>query len=242
MFSVRDNIAAVERDLTELQAKELPFVTALALTRTAQAVQRDIVAEMGRVFDRPVPFTLKGTYVKPARKTDLDAAVYFRTFAGKGVPAGKYLQAQIFGGARAQKGSERALARAGFLGNKGFFVPGPGVKLDRYGNVPGGTIKAILSDVRAGNAEQTMRAATKRRSQRRRREQYFIPRAESGKRASGIWVRRGRSIEIALIFVAAANYRVRFPFHEVAAASAARHWPAEFDAAWAQALATSRYR
>lgn len=242
MFSVRDNIALVTRDLTELQAKELPFATALALTKTAQAVQKDVVAEMSRVFDRPVPFTLRGTYVKPAKKTDLDAAVYFRTFGGKGVPAGKYLQAQIYGGARAQKGSERALAKAGLLGNKGFFVPGPGVKLNRYGNVPGGTIKAILSDIGTGNAEQQMRRATKGRSQRRRREQYFIPRAESGKRASGVWVRRGKNIKIALIFVASASYQVRFRFHEVAQASAMRHWPIEFDAAWRKALATSRNR
>jgi hypothetical protein len=242
MFSVRDNIALVERDLTELQAKELPFATALALTKTAQAVQKDIVAEMGRVFDRPVPFTLRGTYVKPAKKNDLDAAVYFRTFAGKGVPAGKYLQAQIYGGVRAQKGAEKALARAGLLGNKGFFVPGPGVKLNQYGNVTGGTIKAILSDIGAGNAEQTMRKATKGRSQRRRREQYFIPRAESGKRASGVWVRRGREIKIALIFVSSASYQVRFRFHEVAAASATRHFGPEFDAAWRRALGTSRHR
>lgn len=241
ILSFEHNIAAVERELTALERKEVPFATALALTKTAQGVKLDLEAEMRRVFDRPTPFTMRGLYVQMATKNDLRAKVYFRTFAAKGTPAGKYLQAQIFGGVRRQKGAERALARAGLMGNKGYFVPASGVKLNQYGNVPGSTIKAMLSDVSAGNAEQTIRKASAGRSKRRRSARYFVPRPGS-KLQPGIWVRKGKTIQPALLFVASASYQPRFRFDEVARASAIRRFPREFDQAMTRALATSRTR
>ena len=55
--------------------KQVRFAAAKALTQTAKKVQTRLIAEMGSQFDRPTPYTLRSTFVKPATKTELSAIV-----------------------------------------------------------------------------------------------------------------------------------------------------------------------
>src|SRR5262245_39031822 len=114
-LDVRSNIKQLTQGLTQVQREQVPFATALALTRTAQVMQAAQITEMQRVFDRPTPFTLNALFVSPATKRRLEASVYFKDFAPKGTPAGKYLRPQIMGGGRNLKRMERLLQGKGLL-------------------------------------------------------------------------------------------------------------------------------
>ena len=125
--------------------------TAIALTKTAQHAQKAVIAEMPRVFDRPTPYTLRGTRVKPANyKTGrMEASVEFKTDVSKGTPAEKYLQAEVYGGSRRQKRFEVALQRIGVLPAGMFAVPGKALRLDAFGGIPARTIVQMLSYLQA---------------------------------------------------------------------------------------------
>lgn len=234
MFEITANIDAFLKAFNDAE-KAVGFAKTVALTRTARATSAFLGQEIDRVFDRPVPFTRNAVTWLWAEKGVRDAVnVFVRFFAGKGVPASKYLRAEILGGARRQKRSEIALRPK--MGNRGYWVPGPGVTLDAYGNVPGGTIRRIISDLQlAGEtgylANRTARSA--KRNKRYAEERYFVP-PPGSKLAPGVWVRRGGNrgrIEPALLFVAETNYEVRFDFFGKGQGFAAQRFPAELEQA-----------
>jgi hypothetical protein len=91
------------------------------------------------------------------RRTGTNTSSASRTTGAvsKGTPASKFLAPEIYGGQRGQKRSERALTRYAppdvkrAMGNRGYWVPGPGLTLNAYGNVSGSTMVQILSDLKA---------------------------------------------------------------------------------------------
>lgn len=202
----RVEAADLKRALKSLREKDAPFVLAYALTKTAQDIQASEVDEMKAVLDRPTNYTLNATYVKPATKRDLTAEVGFKDGFGS-VPASRYLSPEVEGGVRSHKAHELRLIRAGLMKSSEFAVPGSGVKLDSFGNIPASTIKLILSQVQsAGKAQATGR--------------YFVLRPggagnSNRKGAAGIYYRAGRhDIVPVLLFVSAPRYRKRYPFYE----------------------------
>jgi hypothetical protein len=164
----------VQANLSAFASARLPGITAQALTKAAWKARDALVGSMQSVFDRPTPFTLRSPIVVPAERS-LDrpfAVVGFREWAPKGVPAGRYLQPQVFGGQRPQKGFERALA----LRPSRHAVPGKWAELDAYGNMNPGQLRKIMSFLRLGTS--TTSAAQNRSNRRskgsRRAEDYFI--------------------------------------------------------------------
>jgi len=93
-FSVDLDISGAVR-LTSAISKQVPFAMAKALTQTAIQAQTDIVHAMARVFDRPTPYTLNSTYVIPATKDRLEAFVRLKDESAKGLPAVKWLHAEV---------------------------------------------------------------------------------------------------------------------------------------------------
>jgi hypothetical protein len=223
----RVETADVQRALRNLADKDAPFVTAYALTSTAKDIKAAEVDTMASVFDRPTRFTLNSLYVKPATKTDLVAEVYFKDGFGS-VPAWRYLGPQVEGGPRVHKSHERALIRSGIMRADEFAVPGQGVTLDSFGNISGGTITRILSQL--GAAEQTSgyKANQTKKSRARAKKKgvgrYFLLRPGAGGRADrnvapGIYYRAGlREMVPVIMFVKPPRYQKRFPFYERAEA------------------------
>jgi hypothetical protein len=80
-ISVRSNVKAIERTLSDLAYKQMPFATALALTGLAKIVQAGEQDAMTTVFDRPTPFTVNSVGVRAARKDNLQALVYVKDIA-----------------------------------------------------------------------------------------------------------------------------------------------------------------
>ena len=233
-LDVRTNIDELVRNLGIFQRDQIPFVTAYALTKTAQDIKQAEVEKMSEVFDRPTRFTLNALFVKTANKRNLTAAVLFKE-GNSSIPAWRYLGPQVEGGPRVKKSHERRLERAGILRPEEFVVPASGVRLDAYGNMKGGDIERILSQL--GAAEQwagyqaNMTARSRKRNIRRAGGQYIVVR---GKQApDGIYQRKGANRVVpVMIFVRQPIYNKRFPFHETAASTFERSFARHFRAGY----------
>lgn len=230
-ISIKHNIDSARRTLL-LDRKAFDRELPRALNFTAADTRKALRAEMEKVFDRPTPFTLNGMFIQRATPADLSAAVFFKDFAAKGTPAGKYLLAQIEGGTRRQKRSELAFARAGLSGDRGFWVPGSGARLNAYGNVPASVMVQILAAVRAFAevgfvANRT--AMSERRNRNYRTRDYFVVRPGSAL-APGIWVRRSaHDVEPVLLFVTSPHYEQRFSFYGTGEVVARERFRIELD-------------
>lgn len=215
-ITLRVDTSDVMRALRQLRREDAPFVTAYALTKTAQDIKAAEIASMKSVFDRPSRYTLNALYMKPAKKNDLVAEVYFKDGSKGSVAAWRYLGPQVEGGMRKHKSHELRLIRAGIMKSDEFVVPGSGQRLDTYGNVRGSDIERILSQL--GAAEQwagyTANATNSRRSKRKRRfNAFFVLRGAQA--PDGIYRRNSADkIEPMLMFVRAPRYKKRFPFYE----------------------------
>ncbi len=192
-------------------SRQIPFVTAYALTKAMQDAQAVEYAKMQAVFDRPTRYTLNSLYVVRAEKHNLRAELRFKEGFG-GTPAWKYLGPQVRGGGRRHKGFERALMSAGILKGGEYVVPGSGVKLDGHGNIPGGVITRILSALGANRDPSQNTTRRPKRSNRKRNLDYFVLRGT--KAPDGVYLRVGRTASPILIFVKAPAYSPRFPYYQ----------------------------
>jgi hypothetical protein len=225
-LDVRSNLKGIIRQLNSFERQFVPIATAKALTFTAETVRDAEQWKMTRVFDRPTKYTIDSMWIKWATVKDPVAAVYFRDFAPKGTPAGKYLYHNIHGGTREIKASERKLAP--FMAGHRFLMPGAAIALDGHGNIPRGEMTRILSQVKALGNGQNQSIASKKRNRKKTGPQYFWPKPGSGLKP-GIYKREGRNIKPALVFVSRAHYRPRFPFYEFGIAVARAKFPDHFD-------------
>ncbi len=117
---------------------------AAGLTRTAQAVKVDQQREMRDVFRSPTAFALGQVFVNRATAANLSAEVGVSDYP---FTVG-FLKPHIFGGTRRLKRFESLLIRAGAMPAGMRAVPGRFAKLDAFGNLPGGYVRQILSQLR----------------------------------------------------------------------------------------------
>lgn len=108
-------VKQLTRNLSRIQRRQIPYSTAVALTRTAQDIQRAEKAQMVKKLDRPTRNTVNSVRIKSATKTNLTARVFLLPWASE------YLRWQIFGGIRPVKTA----------------VPTSNARLNSYGNIPG---------------------------------------------------------------------------------------------------------
>lgn len=239
--SVRGDISRAISRLNDVQQKHVPFATALALTKTGQAVKAALEVEIGEVFDRPTAFTKNALFLSPATKTRLRARVWIKDRQVK------YLAPQVYGGARNTKGFEKLLQRTGMMPAGWYAIPAKGVKLDGHGNVPGGTITKILSQLQSSRdptANENMKAKGKRnRSSPRGR--YFAIQPGRSHLLPGIWERMGSAwgSAVRLVFLYTPKkpgYQARLKFYEIGEKVARAEFPIQFRLALRRALATAR--
>jgi hypothetical protein len=233
-MSVKADFKAVEKQLNAIQKKQLPFATALALTRTTQTIQKLQVREMERVFDAPKRFTLRGTRVAPAKKTKLESSVEFKDWIPKGTAPDTYLAAQIEGGPRNRKRSERWLQSRRLISSRESLIPSRHARLNKFGNITQGRTTKMLSNL---NAQYDRRQNTTDNKKRL----YFIA-TINGRRA--VWERYGRGGKSIKPFMIISDkqprYRSIYDFHGLSKRHAQRLFPRKFDEALKHALATAR--
>jgi hypothetical protein len=237
------------RRLIDGSAKQIPFATALTLTRLAQISKQELQTEMRRVFERPTRFAINSIFIRPATKQRLVSEVWLKG-EYPGDPAQSFMRPQIFGGTRPQKKFERMLERARVLPPGWVTVPGKGAKIDSFGNQSPAEIVQILSALSAFpqggvgfSANRTDRSRGRRKG--KLRDIFFSgpnlqQRAANGGRLPwGVWERKGRRVQALLFFVRKAQYRKRLAFFEVCQRVATRESERQFDIAMRRALATA---
>lgn len=260
VYRVEGSINAVTQHLSRFGRDQLPFATALALTKTAQFIEQKIKEEIPRVFDRPTKFTLNSTWVRPATKQRLWAEVKIKDEAFKAVAPIKWLAPQVYGGTRALKRFEQRLITNGVMPPGHFAVPASGADYDTFGNMSKGEIVRMLSDLQAHwDTRQNTTAASRqrRRRSRTRRPTFYFSTWPVSKRtahlrpgiykrigavaglASGIASGFGTPIKPVLIFVKRVRYRKRLRFYEIADQTGRMRFPIEFALAMRQAMRTA---
>jgi len=231
-LDVRGDLDRIQRSLSRLERSQVPFATAVAMTRTAQDVQAAETRLLRQRLDRPAPFTVKSVRVRPARKRDLRAWIWIRDEATKGTAPVKYLAPLIYGQRRHAKRYELALQRAGVLPRGWYTVPGEDARLNRYGNITAAMITKILSDIRASPDPLQNRS--------NKRARFFVM-VKAG-RPLGIYERTGkRRIKSWLHFVSGApDYSKQLPFHRTADRVTRKRFLPRFRRELAKAIKTAK--
>jgi hypothetical protein len=203
--------------------KQVAFAASKALNATGKQIADAMPAEIERAIDKPTAFTKKGVRVlKYANKGNLEVTVGFMAAQAK------YMEYQIAGGTRNP-------------GKAGLKLPAA-IKLNEYGNIPKGVIAGLIALARKDQGAK--KAAAKRVKVSAKVDLYY---GDPGKDRSGKDWPRGiykivnESLIPLIIFPqTVAKYKARFDFQGKAKAIAAREWPAQFDAALADALRTAK--
>lgn len=209
--------------------KQLPYATAVALTRTAQHAQKRLEQEMPKAFDSPTAWTLKSIRIKSARKTDLQAIVAIKDQAARGNPALFWLAPEIFGGRRSDKRAEALLKRADLLAPGLQAVPGKEAALNRFGNMTKASIVNAINGAKAAEDGQ----------QQDGRSKYFVMRR--GGQAIGIAARFSKPrMGMVLAFVRSGSYERRFDFYGTAQKAVTAVYREELNKAINQAIETAK--
>lgn len=260
-----DNIQKTAIKRTQAVQKQMAFAVALAMTASAKKAQAALKKQIPRYVKNPTKWTLNSTFVKFATKQNLTASVGFKDYSSSGTPAGRYLNYMAAGGARRPKSTELQLQRSGVLRSGRFIVP-TGVtplKLNRYGNLTGGTYTQVLSRLKAlGQQGYTGNVSSSRRSQSKRSSRdYFVGRpgnfplgiqARVGRRpkgTGGIGSEKGgrpvtsnlpRGFHTVFYVTNAPIYRPTFPIEKILKSTFANTFDNNLKTALAKAMATAR--
>ena len=265
MLEVRVDVEGITQTLNHLfllSEKNIRYMTARAMTRSAQAAQETLKQQMPRyIRGGPVPFTRNSTYVRFANPGNLTAEVGFKDWASKGTPAGRYLSYMATGTPRAAKSTERQLRSAGILRGNEFITPAnvTPLRLNAFGNLTGGQYTQVLSRLKAlGQQGYTGNVSSSGRSQSKRSNRDYFVGSPGGQR--GIYVRVGtrpkgkggkgspnggrpataflpRGFHTAFYITRQPRYRATFPITAILNTAFERSWAVELRAAYAAELA-----
>lgn len=229
----------------------IPYVAATLATRLAGDIKPALQAEMPRVFDRPVDFTLRGVSVKAATKVAMTAEVYVPDSQAFERAKRAYLRPGAYGAyKRSQKKTEFLLSRTGFLPLGWVTTPGKGAKLDGHGNLSGRIYAQIINVLQIKAAVIGGRAMAARSEKAAARLKvaaiYFAVAPGANKLGKGggwlppgVWkhLPGGRITQI-LKFVKAAGYKPRLDFGKVGRDVVKR----QIGVRWRESLATVKER
>ena len=169
-------------DSAKEMEKKSRIAGSIALTKSAEVGQQAVKLAMPKVFDRPTPWTLNATYVRPATKTQAEAAVGIKDPSINNVDFSviqgnpeSHLVPQILGGSRQPKRHEQRLMNARILPKGWRVIPGEGASIDQYGNQRGSEILKILSYLEATiDPQQRSTPKTRARKRRLQGEAYIV--------------------------------------------------------------------
>jgi hypothetical protein len=267
MFSIQvqglDRVQARIRNLP----KQLRFAASRAINDVAYLARTAVITEMPRAFDRPTLFIQKSIWVgKTAKPESLQAWIYPRDPGGKSVDPADVLRAEVRGGPRKLKRSERAFQRVGILPAGYAMVPSKQLlqsdKADAYGNVKGSFIVQLLSYLQAFGeqgykANMTAKNVGKLKAGGKKTQygvEYFVSYGKLRSRnpntdarqplAAGIWSRTrtgfGSAVKPVFLFVRLPNYPARLHMGQIIQATVQAELPRRYATHLQSALATAR--
>lgn len=150
----------------------------VALTKTGQAIKKEVQREMTARFDKPGRYTLNSLQLDPATKARREARVWFKE---PGRMQQHYLVPQVEGGPRKLKGFERGIGL-------GELTPAMGARMTGAGNVSPGQIRQIMSVLGKAETSAGYSANLTARSARRnlKPRDYVVIRHRHGRLLPGI--------------------------------------------------------
>lgn len=229
----------VQKQLQKLGQTGLKAAAAKALNDVAFKARKAMQDEMQSVFQSPTPYILRSVQVEKATPESLTATVAPTYMGGKGVDPQKILLAEVEGGPRRDKRSEKLLRSAGIL-PAGYQTAIPREHFpgsdDGRGNLRGPFMVQLISYFQAFG-EQGYRAnmTDKRKSKLANRGVsangyktingfvYFVAygRLRSGPTshlAPGIWAKsgiHGSNVKPVLMFVRSPSYAPRLSLEKI---------------------------
>lgn len=221
--------ADMAAEIRAVPAVVVPKAAAKALTFTAQAAQKSIIAAMGSSFQGGATrYTLNSTRIQPATVEDLSArvAVKDRTTNNGTLPE-DYLYPQVYGGPRKEKRFERAMRYAGLLQGRERAMLGEYAPVDSYGNLKKGEIQKILTATRSAFDPYQNRSKSVRSKRNAKKAPYFA--ARIGK-TWGVWKRDapGELVPILVFVTKPPIYRSSLDFEGIARTVAQREFEPTF--------------
>lgn len=228
MFAqVQQKIKAAEATLKAIGKSAQTDMAADAVNHTVFYSRLQVITHMKNIFDRPTPRTLNSIFIKPlATAQKPEAKIFVNDDLSKGTSPAQWLRAEASGNTRRDKRMERALKIAGIL-ESSQQVMGYGKSLDKYGNLPGGQVKQMLSALQAGND------ATQDSKDPRKQAKWKIARRRADGKPFGIFRMKGQKNELFMIFTRQQLYKPRFKFFDVVQ----RSWNEKIKDAWLKAWA-----
>lgn len=232
--------------------KQFEYATAVAINKVAEDVKFVLTREMTRVFDRPTQYTLNSLFIRYAKKDNPVAYVSFKNAGSSNAgSAGQYLLAEVYGGGRAEKRSEKTLANLGFKGGDQFYLtPASGAKLDSNGNVPRRKYEEIIAFFKANSGHDF--TSTSKTSSRIANKvnlglgaAYFIAlpndaRVQSKRLSAGIYERKGLSFTKVFNITRKPIYKSVFKFFDIGQEVARDQFAKRFLEAFDMAIRTAR--
>jgi hypothetical protein len=220
-INVKHDIDRMGQWALAMAAEQLPFATALALTRTASDAANELTRELPKHLDKPTPFTMRAFSVARADKRTLTAAVFAKDAQAA------YLRWQVDGGSRPPSKVAQRLPNA--------------IKLNDFGNIPRGEIARLIKLAQAG---QRLTRARGRRLAISSKVDLFYGDPGNGM-PPGVFKRVVQGTEHKLIPLVvfpkqAAQYKARLPMHAIVERVVRDRFPANFSAALDQALRSAR--
>lgn len=227
------NIPKLKRQLG-IAEKQVRFAVAVALTKTAQDVQREAPAQMERDLDRPTDFTKRGLYIQAARRDNLMSVVGFKDRQSK------YMTKQVEGGTYQP-------------GPAGIKLPGD-IQLNAFGNIPRGLVKKLKAAAKDGSLGKVVARRLGADGDRRKGAapiQLFLgkPQGKGWEDAPmGIWRRippstpggRGKLIPVIVFEDTPAVYKPRFDFLKLGQRIVATKFEGHLRTALITAMRTAR--
>lgn len=228
-----EGVDAVRRMLDPKQSR---FAAAVALTRTAKAVDKRLGDELRSRLKSATPYTLKSTFSTSAKPAALQAIVGIKDKKpARGSSPAMILKEHFTGGMRGNKPMEKAMYALGILKNGWRVTVGEGIATDNYGNPKRQAVAEILGSLKSGVQ------IYKGRGTRAAMVGYFvITPGEKSHLHPGIYWRKDRALRCMFRFVSKANYSRLIHLDQLAGKEIQRTFNAEFATAFDQAVRTAR--
>ena len=251
--------------------RQIRYAAARTINDTAYIGAKAVQVRMATAFDKPTPFVVRSIFPGLAKATPerLRRSIYPEGPGGKSVDPADVLHAEVFGGPRKFKRSERAFQRVGVLPAGFAMVPSRQLlkseKADRYGNIKASFIVQLISYFQAFGEQgykANMVAKTKRKLAKYGKSaggfrkingvEYFVSFGKLRSRGdlgtpqnlpAGIWSRSGTggsNVKPIFLFVRLPVYRKRLPYAETIETAVTEAFPRLFAAHLQRALATAR--
>lgn len=240
-IDIRTDVEDVVKGLDSIAQSQVPFAVNLATNLTAKDVKDTNIWLLPSIFDRPTRYTMNSLQIYPAslRGGIAEATVFFKQSNRR---RSHYLMPNVVGGSRPHSAWEYWLVKRGLMEANEYAVPAFGAPLDANGNIKGGVITSILSQLAAGPDPFQWETARSRKRAASSRTRYFVPEKGSSLKR-GIWRKKGKSvIEPVFLFVASVKYEPIYRFAEISEEAVQNNFGARFAEAMIKALSTMRVK